>query len=111
MDVKRASTPLNLGTDLLARLDDDGNLDASRFTHEKISRKLTFLSGMARPDIPTSVSELGRRTKSLCMRHRRGLQYLLRQLAGTIDVSVYFRQSGPNRDRDESMPVGYLDVD
>ena len=99
-DVRRVHTPLDPGIDLSSRQDVEEELDSSRFPYARILGKLMFLAGMARPDISCSVRELSRRTGSPCMRHWRGLQHLLRYLAGTIDVGIHYPRNDTNSDED-----------
>ena len=110
-DVRKVYTPLDPGIDLSARNDAEDELDVSRFPYARILGKLMFLAGMTRPDISCSVRELSRRTASPCMRHWRGLQHLLRYLAGTIDVGIHYRRNDTNSRGDKSTLVGYSDAD
>ena len=110
MDVRKVNTPLDPGIDLSARNDDEEELDVSRFPYARILGKLMFLAGMTRPDISCSVRELCRRTSSPCTRHWRGLQHLLRYLAGTIDVGIHYGRKRTNGDEEKSTLVGYSDA-
>ena len=87
--VRKTHVPLEPGMDLSERKEDDeGELDPSQFPYARILGKLMFLAGMTRPDLSNSVRELGRRAASPCLRHWRGLQHVLRYLAGTLDVCL-----------------------
>ena len=52
-----------------------------------------FLAGMTWPDISCSVRELSRRVTSPCVRHWRGLQHVIRYLAGTLDAGISDKKS------------------
>ncbi|CAM9907252.1 unnamed protein product [Sphacelaria rigidula] len=68
----------------------EGELDSFQFPSARIRRKLMFLAGMTRPDLPNSVRELRRRVASPCLRYWRGLQHVLRYLADTLDVCLRY---------------------
>ncbi|CAM9236670.1 unnamed protein product, partial [Choristocarpus tenellus] len=71
-----------------------------------------FLPGMTRPDLANSVRELGRRAASPCMRHWRGLQHILRYVAGTLDVCIdYGWETKDKNEGDGELLVGYGDSD
>ena len=110
-DVRKVHTPLDPGIDSSTRREDEEELDVTRFPYARILGKLMFLAGMTRPHISCSVRELSRRTSSPCMRHWRGLQHLLRYLAGTIDVGIHYRRDHTNSDEDKSTLIGYSDSD
>ena len=60
----------------------------------KFQRMLTdrVIREMTRLDISGSVRELSRRVTSPCMRWR-GLQHVLHNLAGTLDVGITYKKS------------------
>ena len=63
---------------------------------------------MTRPDLSNSLLELGRRAASPCLRHWRGLQHVLRYLAGTLDICIRY---GMGSVETEKALVGYADSD
>ncbi|CAM9425651.1 unnamed protein product [Ascophyllum nodosum] len=67
-----------------------------------------FLAGMTRPDLSNSMRELGRRATSPYLRWR-GLQHVLRSLAGTLDVCLRYGR-GVNEPH-EHVLVSYADSD
>ncbi|CAM9847833.1 unnamed protein product [Choristocarpus tenellus] len=67
---------------------------------------------MTRPDLANSVRELGRRAASPCMRHWRGLQHVLRYVAGTLDICIHYDRGNKDmNEREEELLVGYGDSD
>ncbi|CAN0512379.1 unnamed protein product, partial [Discosporangium mesarthrocarpum] len=50
---------------------------------------------------------LGRRSASPCLRHWRGLQHVLRYLAGTTDIAIHYPR-GTDADN-EQLITGYAD--
>ena len=92
--VRNVSTPLEPGMDLSPRPDDKQKLNTSSFPCARNLGKHMLLAGMTRPDISCSVRELSRRvTSPFCMRHWRGLEHVLRYLAGTLDVGINYKKS------------------
>lgn len=73
--------------------------------------KLASLTGMLRPDISCSVRKLSRQTASPYIRHWRGLQRLLRYMAGTIDFGFSIQRGHTNSNEDTQMLVGHSDAD
>ncbi|CAM9933932.1 unnamed protein product, partial [Choristocarpus tenellus] len=67
-----------------------------------------FLAGMTRPDLSNSVQELGRYAASPCDRHWKGLQHVLRYLAGTTKIGIHYPAGGG---MDNGGLVGYGDSD
>ncbi|CAN0041445.1 unnamed protein product, partial [Choristocarpus tenellus] len=67
-----------------------------------------FLAGTTRPDPSNSVRELGRYAVSPCNRHWKGLQHVLRYLAGTMKVEIHYPAGG---EMDNGGLVGYGDSD
>ena len=92
---------------LSARRDDEEELDVSRFPYARILGKLMFLAGMIRPDLSHSVRELGRRTSSPCMSHWRGLQHVLRYLAGTTSVGIEYNRCPSRRCMPDCRVLGF----
>ncbi|CAN0505243.1 unnamed protein product, partial [Discosporangium mesarthrocarpum] len=90
MEVRIASSPLDIGIDLTARRHDEQELDKTRYLYANILGKLMFLAAMTCPDLSNSVREIGRRSASPCLRHWRGLQHVLRYLAGTTDIAIHY---------------------
>ncbi|CAN0029317.1 unnamed protein product [Choristocarpus tenellus] len=58
--------------------------------YRTILGKLMFLAGMTQPDLSNSVWELGRYSASPCDRHWKGLQHVMRYLAGTTRVGIHY---------------------
>ncbi|CAN0508160.1 unnamed protein product, partial [Discosporangium mesarthrocarpum] len=109
MEVRTASSPLDPGMDPTARRHDEQELDKTRYLYAYILGKLMFLAAMTRPDLSNSVRELGRRSASPCLRHWRGLQHVLRYLAGTTDIAIHYPR-GTDTDN-EQLITGYADSD
>lgn len=77
--VRRAdNTLLAPGNDLSAHKDDEAYLGTSRSSCTTIVGNVTFLAGMTRPGLCSSVRELGRLTTSPCLKHWRRLQHVRR---------------------------------
>ncbi|CAM9231875.1 unnamed protein product, partial [Choristocarpus tenellus] len=69
-----------------------------------------FLAGMTRPDLANSIRELGHRAAYPCMRHWRGLQHVLRYVAGTLDVCIHYGWGSKDMNRgDGELLVRYGD--
>ncbi|CAM9828410.1 unnamed protein product [Choristocarpus tenellus] len=107
IEVRSTSLPLNPGMDLTARRIDEEELDQRYKPYRTILGKLMFLVGMTRPDLSNTVRELGTYA-SPCDRHWKGLQHVLRYLAGTTKVGIHYRAGG---EMDNGGLVGYGDSD
>ncbi|CAM9124172.1 unnamed protein product [Discosporangium mesarthrocarpum] len=108
MDVHTASSSLDPGMDLTARQNKE-ELDTTRCPYANILGNLMFLAVMTRPDLSNSVRELTRRAASPCVHQRRGLQHVLRYLAGTTSIGLHYPR-GLNNDR-RRLLAGYADSD
>ncbi|CAN0022724.1 unnamed protein product, partial [Choristocarpus tenellus] len=96
----------------LSRQDHEEELDPIIYPYASILGKLMFLAGMTRPDLANIVRELGRRAASPCMQHWRGLQHVLRYVAGTLDVCIHYDRGDKDMDeRNEELLVEYGDSD
>ncbi|CAM9991482.1 unnamed protein product [Choristocarpus tenellus] len=112
MEVRERFTPLDPGMDLSARQDHEEELDPIIYPCTSILGKLMFLAGMTRPDLANSVRELEGRAASPCMRHWRGLQHVLRYVAGTLDSCIHYDRGNKDmNEREEELLVGYEDSD
>ncbi|CAM9961766.1 unnamed protein product, partial [Choristocarpus tenellus] len=109
IEVRKTSTPL----DLSVKQGHEEELDPIIYPYASILGKLMFLAGMTQPDLANnSVRELGRRAASPCMRHWRGLQHVLRYVAGTLDVCIHYDRGDKDMNEgDEELLVGYGDSD
>ncbi|CAN0067604.1 unnamed protein product, partial [Choristocarpus tenellus] len=76
--------------DLTTRRTDEEELDQRYKPYRTILGKLMFLAGMTRPDLSNNVRKLGRYAASPCNRHWKGLQHVLRYLAGTMKVAIHY---------------------
>ncbi|CAM9216046.1 unnamed protein product, partial [Choristocarpus tenellus] len=111
IEVRKTSAPLDAGMDLSAKQNHE-ELDPIIYPYASILRKLMFLAVMTRPDLANSVRELGRRAASPCMRHWRGLQHVLRYVAGTLDVCIHYDRGDKDMNEgDKELLVGYRDSD
>ncbi|CAM9891516.1 unnamed protein product [Choristocarpus tenellus] len=107
-EVRGTSSPVNPGMDLTARRTDEEELDQRYKPYRTILGKLMFLAGMTQPDLSNSVRELERYAASPCDRHLKGLQHVLRYLAGTTKVGIHYPAGG---EMDNGGLVGYGDSD
>ncbi|CAM9822090.1 unnamed protein product, partial [Choristocarpus tenellus] len=107
-ELRSTSSPLSPGMDLTARRTDEEELDQRYKPYRTILGKLMFLAGTTRPDLSNSVRELGRYAASPCDRYWRGLQHVLRYLAGTTKVGIDYPAGG---EMDNGGLVGYGDSD
>ncbi|CAN0066300.1 unnamed protein product [Choristocarpus tenellus] len=107
-EVRSTSSPSNPGIDLTPRRTDEEELDQKYKPYLTILGKLMFLAGMTRPDLSNNVRELGRYAASPCSRHWKGLQHVLRLLAGTMKVGIHYPTGG---ELNNGGLVGYGDSD
>ncbi|CAM9801478.1 unnamed protein product [Choristocarpus tenellus] len=105
-EVRKTSAPLDPGMDLSAKQDHEEELDPTIYLYANILGKLMFLAGMTRPDLANSVRELGRRAASPCMRHWRGLEHVLRYVAGTLDVCIHYNRGDKDMNKGDELLVG-----
>ncbi|CAM9615615.1 unnamed protein product [Choristocarpus tenellus] len=111
-EVRETSTPMDPGMDLSARHDNEEELNPTIYPYASILGQLMFLAGMTRPDLANSVRELGRKGASPFMRHWRGLQHVLRYVAGTLDVCIHYGQGTKDMNGgDGELLVWYGDSD
>ncbi|CAM9929437.1 unnamed protein product [Choristocarpus tenellus] len=103
-EVRSTSPPSSPGMDLTTRRTDEEKLDQRYKPYRIILGKLMFLAGITRPDLSNSVQELGRYAASPCNRHWKGLQHVLRYLAGTMNVGIHYPGGG---EMDNGALVGY----
>ncbi|CAN0031281.1 unnamed protein product, partial [Choristocarpus tenellus] len=85
-EVRNTSTPLHPRLDLSDRHDNEEELNPTIYLYASILGHLMFLACMIHPHLANSVRELGHREVSPCMRHWRGLQHVLRYIAGILDI-------------------------
>ncbi|CAM9301783.1 unnamed protein product, partial [Sphacelaria rigidula] len=106
--VRKTYTLLDPGMGLSERKEGEGELNSSEFPYARILGKLMFLAGMTRTDLSNSDREQGRRTATLSPRHWRGLQHVLRYLAGTLDICLGY---GVSNVKTEKALMGNADSD
>ncbi|CAM9963982.1 unnamed protein product, partial [Choristocarpus tenellus] len=112
MEVQETSTPLNPGMDLSTRRDNEEKLSPTIYPYASMLGQLMFLAGMTRSDLANSVRELGHKAVSPCMRHWRGLQHILRYIAGILDVCIHYGRGTKNiNGGDGELLVGYGNSD
>lgn len=106
--VRKTCAPLDPGADLSERKMGERDLDTSQFPYARIPGKLMFLARRTGSDLVNIARELGRRAASPCLRHWRGLQHVLRFLAGTLDVCLRY---GIGIVKIDKSLMGYADSD
>ncbi len=90
--MRPVSTPLEHGSDLTSRKNEEGQLDPAKHPYRQILGKLMYLAHITRPDISNAVRELGRQMHDPCMRYWKGIQHLLRYLGTYSYLGVPFKK-------------------